>query len=106
MALNNLEVLDPEGGAAVPWGSRPHLHARVEAVRLAFADVLRYNADPAAVAVPVDGMLAKDYAAARCRALHPSKVAALEGHLAARGRRLWSAGPAAGCTGRIRRTRC
>ena len=40
-------------------------HYLIESIRLAFADALRYVADPRAVGVPVDALLSKDYAALR-----------------------------------------
>jgi gamma-glutamyltranspeptidase/glutathione hydrolase len=43
------------------------VHAFAEAGRLAFADRDRYVADPDFVAVPVEGLLARDYLAARAR---------------------------------------
>jgi gamma-glutamyltranspeptidase/glutathione hydrolase len=43
------------------------LHAMIEAKKLAYADMLRYVADPRHSRVPVAGLLAKDYARARAR---------------------------------------
>ena len=45
MALNILE-LEPKVGGKEGWGSATHLHAGIEAMRLAFADALAYDADP------------------------------------------------------------
>jgi gamma-glutamyltranspeptidase/glutathione hydrolase len=52
------------------------LHRYLEASRLAFADRTAYVADPEYVDVPVAGLLSKDYAAERRKALDPAKAAA------------------------------
>ena len=41
------------------------LHAEIEAIKLAKADIYRYVADPKFTAVPTDGLLSKDYASSR-----------------------------------------
>ena len=46
-----------------PWGSAGHLHACIEAMRLSFADTLKYNADPAVEPVPIAELLDKQNAA-------------------------------------------
>jgi len=43
------------------------LHVQIEAKKLAYADVLRYVADPKAAKVPASGMLSKPYAAERAK---------------------------------------
>jgi gamma-glutamyltranspeptidase len=45
MAMNILEEEEKVGGED-GWGSASHLHAGIEAMRLAFADALAYDADP------------------------------------------------------------
>ena len=49
------------------WGhNQPNtLHAMIEAKKLAYADILRYVADPRFSEVPVDGILSKGYAKQR-----------------------------------------
>ena len=47
------------------------LHALIEAKKLAYADMLRYVADPAFAEVPVEAMLDKDYARARSSLIDP-----------------------------------
>jgi gamma-glutamyltranspeptidase / glutathione hydrolase len=49
-------------------------HLLAQAAKLAFADRERYLADPAFVPVPVEGMLAPDYLAARAALIHPAKA--------------------------------
>lgn len=46
MALNNLECTNEGRLPKFKWGSVDHLHSSIEAMRLAFADTLAYNADP------------------------------------------------------------
>ncbi|WP_083240596.1 gamma-glutamyltransferase [Methyloceanibacter methanicus] len=50
-------------------------HAILEAERLAFADRARYLADPDFVAVPVEGLLDKNYLAARRALIDPERAA-------------------------------
>src|SRR5215470_6069436 len=50
------------------------LHKKIEAMKLAYADLYRYNADPRFSRVPVQGLLAKDYAAQRAALIDPSKA--------------------------------
>jgi gamma-glutamyltranspeptidase/glutathione hydrolase len=61
-ALNILEGFDL---AATPRGGADHYHLLLEALKCGFADRDRYYADPRFVDVPVDGLLSKEYAAAR-----------------------------------------
>lgn len=49
------------------WGfaSADAFHVKIEAQKLAYADLYRYNADPRFVKVPAEGLISKDYAAER-----------------------------------------
>jgi len=72
LALNILE------GFELPAPEQEwNCHRQIEAVKLALADAHRYIADPVHVAVPVAGLLSKDYAAQR-RALISGKAIAPE----------------------------
>jgi gamma-glutamyltranspeptidase/glutathione hydrolase len=51
------------------------LHVMIEAKKLAYADMLRYVADPAFAKVPVLPMLSKPHAAERARLIDPAKAA-------------------------------
>jgi gamma-glutamyltranspeptidase/glutathione hydrolase len=62
IALNILEGFDL---ASMDYGSAAYYHLLIEATKQAFADRNRYVADPSYAKVPVRGLLAKDYAAAR-----------------------------------------
>lgn len=50
------------------------LHAMIEAKKLAYADMLRFVADPRFARVPVAGLLAKDYARARAALIDPDRA--------------------------------
>jgi gamma-glutamyltranspeptidase/glutathione hydrolase len=50
------------------------LHTMIEAKKLAYADVLRYVADPRFSDVPVAGMLSKDHAARRAKEIDPARA--------------------------------
>jgi gamma-glutamyltranspeptidase / glutathione hydrolase len=69
-----LEMLNLMGTFA-PEKDGPHstaeLHKRIEAMKLAYADLYRYNADPRFAKVPVKGLLSKEYAAQRAKQIDP-----------------------------------
>ena len=46
-------------------------HVKMEAQKLAYADLRRYNADPRFASVPFRGIISKDYAAERARTIDP-----------------------------------
>jgi gamma-glutamyltranspeptidase/glutathione hydrolase len=50
------------------------LHTLIEAKKLAYADMLRYVADPRFSKAPVAGMLSKEYAKERAKLLDPAKA--------------------------------
>ncbi len=50
------------------------LHKKIEAMKLAYADLYRYNADPRFAKVPVKGLLAKEYGAQRAALIDPAKA--------------------------------
>jgi gamma-glutamyltranspeptidase/glutathione hydrolase len=50
------------------------LHNRIEAMKLAYADLYRYNADPRFAKVPVRGLLSDDYARQRAGLIDPEKA--------------------------------
>ena len=61
-----------------PSGKGPHsvteVHKKIEAMKLAYADLYAYVADPAFEDVPVAGMLDKDYAKRRAAGIHRKKA--------------------------------
>ena len=50
------------------------LHKRIEAMKLAYADVYRYNGDPRHAAIPVDELLSKDHARKRAALIDPHRA--------------------------------
>jgi gamma-glutamyltranspeptidase/glutathione hydrolase len=76
-ALNILEACVPAQGHSLrELGPRSPLywHYLVEAKKLAFADLARYNADPRFGAVPVARLVSKEYARTLCAHIDPAKA--------------------------------
>jgi gamma-glutamyltranspeptidase / glutathione hydrolase len=72
-----LEMLNIMGTApSSPDGplSVAELHKKIEAMKLAYADLERYNADPRFAKVPVKGLLSKEYAKERARQIDPDRA--------------------------------
>jgi len=69
--LNLMETFpaSPEGPSSVP-----ELHKKIEAMKLAYADLYRYNADPRFHPVPLQGLLSKAYAQERAQSISPSEA--------------------------------
>lgn len=69
--LNLMETTDaaPDGPSGVT-----ELHKKIEAMRLAYADLHRYDADPRFAKVPVKGLLSKGYARERAKRIDPAKA--------------------------------
>ncbi len=66
--LNIMEVFPPSAGGAF---SAEELHKRIEAMKLAYSDLRRYDADPRFSDIPVGGLLSKKYAKARAALIKP-----------------------------------
>ncbi len=66
-ALMALNILEDEAFqlARMPRESLKAYHLQIEAMKLAYADAHRYIADPEKADVPIQGLLAKEYAARR-----------------------------------------
>jgi gamma-glutamyltranspeptidase / glutathione hydrolase len=69
--LNIMETFQPD--KAGPKGT-VELHKKIEAMKLAYADLYRYNADQRFAKVPVAGLLDKGYAAQRAAKIDPDKA--------------------------------
>ena len=52
----------------------PELHKRIEAMKLAYSDTYRYNADPRTYNVPVGTLLSKDHARRRAGLIDPRRA--------------------------------
>src|SRR5579884_1145160 len=69
--LNIMENFQPDKDGAKSTGE---LHKRIEAMKLAYSDLYRYNADPRFAKVPVQGILDKTFAAQRAGKIDPDKA--------------------------------
>lgn len=52
----------------------PEMHKRIEAMKLAYADVHRHNADPRCYEAPVRRLLSKEYAGERAKLIDPKRA--------------------------------
>lgn len=73
-ALEMLNIMatappSPEGPLSVA-----ELHKKIESMKLAYADLYRYNADPRFAKVPVKGLLSKQYTLQRAKLINPDKA--------------------------------
>jgi gamma-glutamyltranspeptidase/glutathione hydrolase len=73
-ALEMLNIMEtsppsPDGPLSVA-----ELHKKIEAMKLAYADLGRYNGDPRFAKIPVKGMLSKEYAQQRAKQIDPGKA--------------------------------
>jgi len=93
MQATLVEGFDLAGAGA---GSAAALHAQIESIKVAKADIYRYVADPAFAKVPTEGLLAKDYAASRRTLIDPTRAGGFPLPGAPAGAPATSAGPAAG----------
>jgi gamma-glutamyltranspeptidase / glutathione hydrolase len=50
------------------------LHKKIEAMKLAYTDLYRYNGDPRFATIPVRGLLSKEYAEQRAALIDPQKA--------------------------------
>ncbi len=71
--LNLLEDF-PLGRGDLAFGEPAYAHLLAEALKVAFADRRRYMADPDRVAVPVEWLTSKGYAAERRRGIDPARA--------------------------------
>ncbi|HLX84038.1 MAG TPA: gamma-glutamyltransferase [Terriglobales bacterium] len=69
--LNIMEQFPPAPGGP---HSVAELHTRIEAMKLAYADVKRYDGDPRFGKIPVQQLLSKEYAAQRAHLIDPGKA--------------------------------
>jgi gamma-glutamyltranspeptidase/glutathione hydrolase len=69
--LNIMEQFPPDPAGPHSPGE---LHTRIEAMKLAYADVKAYDGDPRFSKIPVDHLLSKSFATTRAKALDPAKA--------------------------------
>lgn len=73
-ALEMLNILEQFSPATAGPLSVEELHKKIEAMKLAYADLARYNADPRFAKVPVAGLLSKEYAKERAQLVNTGKA--------------------------------
>ena len=69
--LNIMEQFKPDPAGPHSPGE---IHTRIEAMKLAYADVKKYDGDPRFSKIPIDQLLSKDYAAKRAALIDPAKA--------------------------------
>jgi gamma-glutamyltranspeptidase / glutathione hydrolase len=69
-ALEMLNIMEQFSPAKAGPLSAEELHKRIEAMKLAYADLAKYNGDPHFVKVPVAGLLSKEYAKQRAQLIN------------------------------------
>jgi gamma-glutamyltranspeptidase/glutathione hydrolase len=73
-ALEMLNIMETSPASADGPLSVTELHKKIEAMKLAYADLERYNADPRFAKIPVKGILSKQYARERAKLIDPNKA--------------------------------
>jgi gamma-glutamyltranspeptidase/glutathione hydrolase len=74
-ALEMLNIMQASPASSEGPLSLTELHKKIEAMKLAYTDLYRYNADPRFAKVPVKGLLSQDYAKERAKLINPNKAA-------------------------------
>jgi gamma-glutamyltranspeptidase / glutathione hydrolase len=69
--LNIMEQFKPDPAGPHSPGE---IHTRIESMKLAYADVKKYDGDPRFSKIPVEQLLSKDYAAKRAALIDPSRA--------------------------------
>ena len=73
-ALEMLNIMENFKPAAEGPRSVAELHTRIEAMKLAYADIKAYDGDPRFGKIPVDQLLSKKFAATRSSLIDPAKA--------------------------------
>ncbi|MGA2715597.1 MAG: gamma-glutamyltransferase [Bryobacteraceae bacterium] len=73
-ALEMLNIMEGFPLARFGHNSVRALHTMIEAKKIAYADMIRYDADPKFAKIPVTGIISKEYAAARAKLIDPHKA--------------------------------
>jgi gamma-glutamyltranspeptidase/glutathione hydrolase len=73
-ALEMLNFMEPTPPAPAGAFSPAEVHKRIEAMKLAYSDLRKYNADPKFSHVPVSGLLDKEYAKKRAALIDARKA--------------------------------
>ncbi len=73
-ALEMLNIMEVTPASPLGPFSPAEMHKRIEAMKLAYADVRRYTADPHTYNAPVEALLSKDYAKKRAALIDSKKA--------------------------------
>ena len=73
-ALEMLNIMETVAPSPLGAFSSAEMHERIEAMKLAYSDLHRYDADPHTYDVPVAALLSKDYARKRATLIDPMKA--------------------------------
>ncbi len=73
-ALEMLNIMEQSQPSPAGPDSTAELHKRIEAMKLAYADVKAYNGDPRFSKIPVAELLSKSYAAQRAKLIDPARA--------------------------------
>jgi gamma-glutamyltranspeptidase/glutathione hydrolase len=73
-ALEMLNIMERFPLARYGHNSVRALHVMIEAKKLAYADMIRYDADPRFETIPVDGLKSKEFAEARARLIDAGRA--------------------------------
>jgi gamma-glutamyltranspeptidase/glutathione hydrolase len=73
-ALEMLNIMEVFPASPLGPFSAAVMHQRIEAMKLSYADVRRYNADPRTNKIPVAGLLSKEYAKKRAALIDPARA--------------------------------
>ena len=73
-ALEMLNIMATSSADKAGPNSVAELHKKIEAMKLAYTDLYKYNADPRFAKVPVTGLLSPEYAKQRAASINPEKA--------------------------------
>jgi gamma-glutamyltranspeptidase / glutathione hydrolase len=73
-ALEMLNIMETAPASPDGPSSVAELHKKIEAMKLAYSDLHRYDADPRFAKVPIQGLLSKEYARDRAKLIDSSKA--------------------------------
>ena len=73
-ALEMLNIMETVPASPFGFASPAEMHERIEAMKLAYSDLRRYDADPRTYDVPVAQLLSKEYAKKRAALIDPKKA--------------------------------
>ncbi len=73
-ALEMLNIMERYPLGEMGHNSTRALHTMIEAKKIAYADMIRFDADPRFAKIPVGGLRSKEFAAARAKLIDPAKA--------------------------------